>query len=114
MVYHYHASLLMVLNNFAQKSGLFYTPEHHILAPSSKSTWTGHAAEGALFISMQLSTNAVSTLWKVWVLIRKKLVSKHAHKHEACQLWGRKEKKFHLDSDNFGFIYAGVNNMGSY
>ena len=28
-----------------------------------------YATEGALFISAQLSTNVVSTLWKVWVLI---------------------------------------------
>ena len=29
----------------------------------------GYATEGALFISVQLSTDAVGTLWKVWVLI---------------------------------------------
>ena len=29
----------------------------------------GYATEGALFISMQLSTNAVSALQKFWVLI---------------------------------------------
>ena len=29
----------------------------------------GYTTEGALFISVQLSTDAVSTLWKAWVLI---------------------------------------------
>ena len=44
----------------------------------------GDATEGALFISTQLSTNAISTLQKVWVLIRcgSNLVPKHACKHE--------------------------------
>ena len=29
----------------------------------------GYATEGALFISTQLSTDAASAFWKVWVLI---------------------------------------------
>ena len=67
--------------------------EYHFPAPSSKlcQNWLCHwrhtpsitfqhlppdsarivyATEGALFISAQLSTDAVSTLWNVWVLIR--------------------------------------------
>ena len=35
-----------------------------------KSARFGYTTEGALFISVQLSTNAVSALQKVWVLIR--------------------------------------------
>ena len=43
-------------------------PESHTL---SVAFWhaTGYATEGALFISTQLSSNAVSALWKVRVLI---------------------------------------------
>ena len=43
------------------------------------------ATEGALFISPQLSTDAVSALQKVWVLIRlwKQPAPKHARKHET-------------------------------
>ena len=42
----------------------------------------GYATKGALSISVQLSTDAASTLWKVWVLI---WLWKHKHpcKHET-------------------------------
>ena len=54
--------------------------EHRFPAPSSKlraslsgtvlqTARTGYATEGALFILAQLSTDAVSALRKVWVLI---------------------------------------------
>ena len=43
--------------------------EHRFPAPSSKPARIGYATEGALFVSAQLSTDAVSTLRKVWVLI---------------------------------------------
>ena len=43
--------------------------EDHFPAPSSNSATFGYATEGALFLSAQLSTNAVSTLQKNWVLI---------------------------------------------
>ena len=42
-------------------------PFRHLPPNSARS---GYATEAALFIAMQLSTNAVSTLLKVWVLIR--------------------------------------------
>ena len=47
---------------------------------------TGYATKGALFISTQLSTDAVSALWKVWVLVRMRRPEralKHARKHVA-------------------------------
>ena len=49
---------------------VYHTPStafRHLLPKSAR---FGYTTEGALFISMQLSTDAVSTLWKVWVLIR--------------------------------------------
>ena len=68
-----------------------------------------YATEGALFISAQLSTDAVSALRKVWVLInydcRSNLAPKHARKHEAHPPLVKKERKeFRLDSNDFGFI----------
>ena len=69
-----------------------------------------YATEGAFFISAQLSTNAVSTLQKVWVLIR---LRKHACKHDAS-IPGKKKKKFCLNWNDSGFIWAGVSNMVSY
>ena len=64
-----------------------------------------YATEGALFISAQLSTDAVSALRKaVRVLIRlwSNLAPKHARKHEAHP--PRVKKEFRLDSNDFGFI----------
>ena len=51
---------------------------HLHLPPNSART--GCATEGALFTSAQLSTDAVSALRKVWVLIR----LWEQHSHEAC------------------------------
>ena len=75
-----------------------------------------HATEGELFISSQLSTNAVSALQKVWVLIR--LSKQHSTQARTCIHKTRptpvKNKKFRLDSNDFGFICAGVSNVVSY
>ena len=67
----------------------------------------GYATEGALFISAQLSTDAVSALRKLRVLTwcRSNLAPKHARIHEAHP---PRVKKFCLDSNDFGFIWAGV------
>ena len=99
----------------------------------------GYATEEALFISAQLSTEAVSALRKVWVLIRlwkqhsapPSLISlmvsvdvkhhvylldiapKHAREHETRPLRVKK-KKVRLHSNDFGFICAGVSNVISY
>ena len=53
-----------------------------------------------LHVCMQLSTNAVSALQKVWVL-RSNIAPKHPCKHETYPPWG---KKVCLDSNDFGFI----------
>ena len=63
----------------------------------------GYATEGALFISGQLSTDAVSALRKVGVLTRlENIAPKHACKHEAQP--PRVEKEFRLNSNDSGFI----------
>ena len=49
-----------------QRHGLSIAFQH----PPPNSTRTGCAGEGVLFISAQLSSDAVSALRKVWVLIR--------------------------------------------
>ena len=64
-----------------------------------------YATEGALFISAHLSTDAVSAL--------RNLAPKHARKHEARPP-RVKLKEFRLDSNDCGFIWAGVSNMVSY
>ena len=77
--------------------------EHRFLAPSSKlgQNWLHHR-RGTL-ISAQLSADMVSTLWKVWVptrLCQCNIASKHAHTY--------------LNSNNFGFLCAGVSNVLSF
>ena len=56
---------------FPQTQGFLCPPhsEHRFPVPSSKLARFGYATEGALIISAQLSTDAVSALRKVWVLI---------------------------------------------
>ena len=44
--------------------------EHRFPAPSPNSARFGYAPDGALFNSVQLSTDAISALRKVWQLIR--------------------------------------------
>ena len=61
----------------------------------------------SIFISAQLSTDAVSALRKLWVLIIEDcgstLAPKHALKHETHPPRVKKIE-FHLDSNDFGFI----------
>ena len=47
---------------------------------------SGYTTEGALFLSTQLSTNAVSTFQKIWVVIRlwRNISSKYVCKREVC------------------------------
>ena len=49
---------------------LCHTPSIAFWHPPPNSARFSYATEGALFISAQLSTDAVSALRKVWVLIR--------------------------------------------
>ena len=53
-----------------RKRGADAHSEHRFPAPSSKLCQIYLAAEGALFISAQLSSDPVSVLRKVWLLIR--------------------------------------------
>ena len=100
-----------------QSGGRWVSSAHSelcFLAPSSKLCQICYATRGALFISVQLSIDAVSALWKAGVLIRlwKNLAPKHALKHKTHP--PQVKKKFCLNSNDFGFIWAGVSNMVSY
>ena len=67
--------------------------------------------KGELFISAQLSTDAVSAFRDCGCNI----ASKHARKHETYPPRVKKEKeKIRLDSNDFSFICAGVSNVVSY
>ena len=55
-----------VMNQF----GLTRTPSIAFRHLPLNSARTGYATEGAFFISAQLSTDAVSALRKVWVLVK--------------------------------------------
>ena len=62
--------------------------EHRFPTPCPNSARIGYATEGGGTLSAQLSTEAVSAIQKVWVLIRlwkqhNVQLSKHAIKHEA-------------------------------
>ena len=97
----------------------------HLPANSGR---TGYATEGALFIAAQLSTDAVGALRKVWtytvwkqhetsthVNIRRIRPGLKKKKKERKKERRKKErKKSRLDSNYFGFICAGVNNVVSY
>ena len=93
---------------------------HHLPPNSAR---IGYAAEGALFISAQLSTDAVSALRKVWVLttLWKQPSAQARNKHEAHPSRVKKKKKkmrerekeFRPNSIDFDFIGAGVSNMVS-
>ena len=82
--------------------------EHRFPAPSSARF--SYATEGALFISAQLSTDAVSALRKVsgtTNMTRSNLAPKHACKHETHP--PRVKEEFRLDSNDYGFVCASVN-----
>ena len=95
---------------------LHHTPSIAFWHLPPNSARFSYATEGALFTSAQLSTDAISALRKpVRVLkhdCRSNLEPKHARKHEAHPPWVR--KVFRLDSNDFGFIWAGISKMFSY
>ena len=71
----------------------------------------------SFFISAQLSSDAVSALRKVRVLIKdcgSNLAPKHPRKHEAHPPRVKKREEFRLDSNDCSFICAGVNFVGGY
>ena len=98
----------------------WHTPNISSGHPPPNSVRFSYATEGVLFISAQLSSDAVSALRKVRVLIydcRSNLAPKHARKHETHPPRVKKKKKkeeFRLDSNDCGFICAGVNFVGGY
>ena len=59
-----------VCRNVPQSEASIYTPSIAFRHLPPDSARIGYATEGALFISAQLSTDAVGTPRKVWVLIR--------------------------------------------
>ena len=72
---------------------------------------TGYVTEGALFITVQLSTNVVSALWKVWILVRLRWlhIAQAQRKHEMHP--PQVQSKFCLDWNNFCFICGGVRKL---
>ena len=79
----------------------------------------GYAAEGVLFISAQLSTDAFSALRKVCMGTYNydcgsSLTPKHPRKQETHSFRVKERVKFRLDSNDCGFICAGVNFVGGY
>ena len=65
----------------------------------------GYAIEGTLFISAQLSTDVVSALRKVRVLIcRSNLAPKHARKHETHPLRVKKKNSISIQTIVFLFV----------
>ena len=91
---------------------------HRFPAPSSKLCQFSYltSLKCPLFISAQLSTDAVSAHRQVCVLIcRSNLAPKHARKHEAHPPRVKKnQQEFCLDSNDCIFICAGVNFVGGY
>ena len=97
-------------------SGTFLQTLPELLTPLK-----GHV----LFISAQLSTDAVSALRKVWVLILNKTVEATLRPSTRLNLrrvrpgLKKKEKKkrkkqFRLDSNDLDFICADVSNVGGF
>ena len=75
---------------------------------------TGYATEGALLISSRLSTDAVNSLRKVWLLIMKTMEainggSKHGRIQEVRLPSVINE--FRLSSNDFGLACSGVSNV---
>ena len=76
----------------------------------------GYATEGALFISAQLSTDAVGALAKG---LGTKMTVEAAYKRPSTHVHMRRihpgpVKEFRLDSNDCGFICACVNFFGGY
>ena len=91
------------------EEGRNYTPSIAFWHLPPSSARIGYATEGALFISAQLSTDAVSALRKVWVLLRlwkEHIAFKQSCKHETHPLRVKKKKKLRLYLNDFGFIWS--------
>ena len=105
-----------LITNYEVREHKLYTPCIAFRHLPPNSARFSYATEGALFISAQLSSDMVSAPPKGsgTNMTRSNLAPKHAHKHEAHPPWVKKEKEFRLDSNNCGFVCAGVNFVGGY
>ena len=92
-----------------QIEGCGHTPSNAFWHLPPNSGRIGYDTKGARFISMQLSTDMVRALKKIWVLIRPSTHVNMRHIHPEY-----KNKEFHLDSNDLGFICVGLSNMVSY
>ena len=83
--------------------------------PPNSSRSIGYATVAALFISAQLSTDAVSALRKVWVLTIRLEATKRGSTHVNMR---RVRPEYKMSSVSFQtisvFICAGVSNVGGY
>ena len=113
-MYLQHCLAVMIKGKVFLKEGWFHAPSTAFRHLPPNSARIGYPTEGALFISVQLSTIA-SALQKVWVLITLwKQLCPSMHINMRYVHHGEKKKKeFHLNSDDYGFC-AGVSYMGVY
>ena len=71
-----------------------HTPSITFRHLSPNSAGIGYATEGAPFISVQLSTDVVSALWKIWVLIRQTSSTGLRYPSNHCHSWlGHRSQK---------------------
>ena len=100
----------------SNRQASWHTPSIAFRHLPPNSARPGYATYGELFISAQLSNDAVNVLRKVWVLIR--LWMQHSVQARTytwgASAQGREEKEFRLDSDDFGYICVGESNVRSY
>ena len=69
------------------------------------------------FITAHKTTSAVSILQNVWVLIRlwkQQCQSMHVNMRCSHPRYKKERKKFHLNSNDFDVIRAGISKMGNY
>ena len=89
--------------------------QHHFPAPSSKlcQIWLRHW-RGTLYLRAAVHRRGqrLPKDFGTNVTVEANLAPKHARKHEAHP--PRVKKEFCLDSNDFGFIWAGVSTMVSY
>ena len=91
--------------------------EHRFPAPSSKlcQIWLRHW-RGTLFLRAAVHRRGQRPPIGLGTDCGSNLAPKHARKHEAhpSRVKKKEKKEFHLESNDFGFIWASVSNMVSY
>ena len=107
------SALVLVCWRQAKAHTVIYIIAFWHLPPISARNW--YATEGAFFMSLQPTTDVVSALRKVWVLIR--LWKQHSIKAPVStwgtSTWGTKKKK-RVPSWFKGFWFHCAGNMGGY